>query len=159
MSPPISATPWREVGENGIRVDNQYIPAGCEIGVSMYSFHHNEDIFPDSYTFKPERWIESAENPKETLERARHTFNPFSVGRHSCVGRNFAYIEMMDTLARTMFYLDFRRTEGPLASVGEGDAGAKYGRHRIDEFQLREHITCSHQGPFLEFRRREGVSL
>jgi hypothetical protein len=33
--------------------------------------------------------------------------------------------------------------------------GAAYGRHRENEYQLRDHITGQKQGPWLCFTRRE----
>ena len=45
MSPPITLIPYREVCNEGITVDGEYIPAGTDVGVSIYSLHHNEDLF------------------------------------------------------------------------------------------------------------------
>ncbi len=157
MSPPISGTLWREVLPGGICLDNEHIPGGYDIGVNPYAVHHNEDLYPDSYTFKPERWIVSAENPKEVVERARLAFSPFSLGSRGCAGRSMAYIELTNTLARTIWYTDFRRAEGPLGLVAGGVEGGVEGRHRVKEFQLREHLTCTHDGPFLQFRSRKEV--
>ncbi|KAI9788798.1 MAG: hypothetical protein M1816_006579 [Peltula sp. TS41687] len=158
MSPPISGTLWREVCPGGIDLDNHHIPAGYDIGVNPYAVHHNEELFPNSYTYKPERWIESETNPNEAVERARFAFSPFSLGTRACAGRNMAYMELTDTLAKTVWYTDFQRAEGPLGKVGAGSDGAMEGRHRIGEFQLQEHITCAHDGPFLQFRRRKGLA-
>ena len=102
MSPPISGTLWREVCPGGIDLDNNHIPQGYDIGVNPYAVHHNEELFPDSYTYKPERWIVSNDNPKEAVERARFAFSPFYLGTRACAGRNMAYMELMDTLARTV---------------------------------------------------------
>ncbi len=65
MSPPISGTHWREVCPGGIDLDNFHIPQGYDIGVNPYAVHHNEELFPNSYTYKPERWIVSNDNRKK----------------------------------------------------------------------------------------------
>ena len=156
MSPPISGTLWREVCPGGIDLDNNHIPQGYDIGVNPYAVHHNEELYPDSYTYKPERWIVSDDNPREAVERARFAFSPFSLGTRACAGRNMAYMELMDTLARTVWYTDFKRAEGPLGQISAGDEGAREGRHRVNEFQLEEHITCHHDGPYVQFRGRKG---
>lgn len=158
MSPPISGTLWREVCAGGSVIDNQYVPAGYDVGVNLYAVHHNEDFFPDSFTFRPERWITSPDNPEKDVERARGAFSPFSLGTRACAGRNMAYTELSDTIARTLWYSDFRRPEGPLGLVGAGVKGSKEGRNRVEEFQLMDHLTCSHDGPFLEFRARNQVA-
>lgn len=156
MSPPISGTLWREVCPGGIDLDNNHIPQGYDIGVNPYAVHHNEELYPNSYTYKPERWIVSSNNPKEAVERARFAFSPFSLGTRACAGRNMAYMELMDTLARTVWYTDFKRAEGPLGQIAAGEEGAREGRHRVGEFQLLEHLTCSHDGPYVQFRGRKG---
>ena len=96
-------------------------------------------------------------NPKEAVESARLAFSPFSLGTRACAGRNMAYMELSDAIAKTIWYTDFRRAEGPLGQVAAGVHGGRDGRHRELEFQLQEHLTCSHAGPFLQFRGRKGL--
>jgi len=157
MSPPISGTLWREVRPGGINLDGEHIPAGIDVGVNPYAVHHNPDIFPEPSHFRPERWIVSNDNPKEEVERARHAFSPFSLGTRSCAGRNMAYMELTDTMATVCWYLDFKRADGPLSLIGAGLEGGAGGRANVKEFQLQEHLTCSHDGPYLQFRARPGL--
>lgn len=155
MSPPISSTLWREVCAGGIHIDGEYIPEGIDVGVSPYALHHNEMIFPDSYKFKPERWIESEENNSEDIEKVRMAFSVFSIGTRACAGRTMAYTEISDTVARTFWSLDMKCAEGSLGKIGGGTQGKPEGRNRIGEFQLEDHITCCHNGPYLQFRPRQ----
>ncbi|MCJ1443830.1 MAG: hypothetical protein MMC23_004330 [Stictis urceolatum] len=159
MSPPISSTLWREILSPGLTLDSDFVPPGVVVGASPYAVHHNPDIFPDPYSFKPERWIESKENPKEVLEKAKHGFSPFSLGSRSCAGRTMAYAELSDTVARTIWWCDFKRAEGDLGKVAEGHEGVRGPRGRKGEFQMFDHITCNHDGPFVVFGRREGLEL
>ena len=154
MSPPISGTLWREVCRDGIILDGELVPPGNDVGVNPYAVHHNEELFPDSYTFRPERWLVSESNPKEAVEQLRHSFSPFSIGPRSCAGRNMAYMELLNTLARTVWKLDLRRSTSIPESPAAGKPGDVEGREKAKEFQLYEHITCNHDGPFLEFRPR-----
>ena len=57
MSPATPGALWREVLEGGLFLDGHHIPAGYEVATSIYAIHHNEAYFPDSYAFRPERWI------------------------------------------------------------------------------------------------------
>lgn len=163
MSPPLSLVPYREVSSEsgtaggGIHIEGEYIPPGIEFGVSIYSLHHNAEYFPAPHTFSPERWIESSSNPSAAIERARYAFSPFSIGSRACAGRNLAYMEIGLAIAKTMWYADFRPAAGPLGVVGEGDPDQPDGWNRVKEFQIREHLTSQHDGPWLEFRRREEV--
>ena len=158
ISPPAGATLWREVCSKGFVIEDESIPKGCDIGCSIYVLHHNETYFPDSYVFKPDRWIPSTENPKEAVELARSAFNPFSISPRACAGKTMAYMELNCTLAKTVWYLDYRRPEGPLGLVGQGADGTQNGRNRVSEFQLQEHLTNAHDEPYLEFRRRQGTT-
>ena len=45
----------REVLQGGIDIDGHHIPKGIEIGTPHYALHHNEDYFPDSFSYKPGR--------------------------------------------------------------------------------------------------------
>ncbi|KAF4636423.1 hypothetical protein G7Y89_g1665 [Cudoniella acicularis] len=155
MSPPAGGTLWREVCEGGVVVDDAYIPAGCDVGCSVYAVHHNEKYFPDSYKYKPERWI-AEDTPKEIIELARLAFNPFSLGPRGCAGKTMAYMELCNTLGRAIWYMDFRRADGPLGLVGAGSSDDKNGRNRVDEFQLQDHLTSSHDGPYIQFSVRKG---
>ncbi|KAI1440492.1 cytochrome P450 [Annulohypoxylon stygium] len=70
------------------------IPKGYAIGMSCVISHHNEDIFPDSHAFIPERWAD-VENRKN-LDRGMFAF---SKGGRSCLGMNLALCEMYVSLA------------------------------------------------------------
>ncbi|GME32785.1 cytochrome P450 [Neofusicoccum parvum] len=158
MSPPVSTTLWREVcGANGLVVDGLLLPPGTDVGVSPYALHHNEQLFTDSFAFRPERWLVSPDNSAADVERARAAFSAFSVGPRACAGRNVAYVELGDALARTVWFFDLCSADSALDSLRGRQVGARYGRHRPKEFQLEDHITCHHDGPYLRFRVREGA--
>ena len=146
---------WREVEEPGTLIDGCFIPAGYDVGTSMYSIHHNEAYYPGSYFFEPGRWLQSPIVSEADVERAYSALNPFSLGPRGCIGRGLAYLEISDTLAMTVWHLDFRRPDGPLGRVGEGTKGLRNGRHRVKEFQLADHLTSIKDGPFVEFRKRK----
>lgn len=46
--------------------------------------HHDESIFPDSYTFKPERWVDPAER-----KRLEKYLVAFSKGSRQCIGMQY----------------------------------------------------------------------
>ncbi|KAK7923443.1 cytochrome P450 [Apiospora marii] len=60
-----------------------FIPRGTPIGMSSYLTHHDEDIFPDSYEFLPERWIMPKGERNTALEK--HLV-PFGKGSRICLG-------------------------------------------------------------------------
>ncbi|KAK8080848.1 hypothetical protein PG997_008666 [Apiospora hydei] len=77
----------------------QYIiPRGYAVGMSAALLHHDEDLFPDSHAFRPERWLLSGDGSIRNKELERHLLT-FSKGSRSCVGINLAYCELHVGLA------------------------------------------------------------
>ncbi|XP_070563806.1 leukotriene-B4 omega-hydroxylase 3-like [Ptychodera flava] len=65
------------------------VPAGQIIAINILGLHHNTSVWPDPYTYDPERF--SLENSKD---RRSHSYLPFSAGPRNCIGQNFAMNEM-----------------------------------------------------------------
>ncbi|MCJ1251900.1 hypothetical protein MMC30_009138 [Trapelia coarctata] len=151
MSPPAGGAMWREVEPPGACIDGYLVPEGYDVGTSMYAIHHNEVYYPDSYTFTPERWLQDETNSEAAVERAYSALNPFSLGPGGCVERSLACMELSGTLAMLIWHLDFRRPQGQRGRLGEGTEGLRNGRHRVNEFQLVDHLTSLKDGPFVEF--------
>ena len=61
-------------------------PAGVSLVASAYLVHHDPDIYPDPYAFRPERFLDR--NP------GTYTWIPFGGGRRRCLGASFALQEM-----------------------------------------------------------------
>lgn len=53
---------------------------------SIYSLHHNPNLYPDSYQFKPERFLER--------QFSAYEFMPFGAGVRRCVGAALAQYEL-----------------------------------------------------------------
>ena len=58
------------------------IPKGTPIGMSGHIQHHNDEIFPESYSFKPERWLVDG---KHNYKMQKMAF-AFGRGTRSCIG-------------------------------------------------------------------------
>ncbi|KAI9754740.1 MAG: hypothetical protein M1815_005439 [Lichina confinis] len=155
MSPAVGSSLWREVVTDGAVIDGEGIPAGADVGVPIYSIHHNPKYYPEPFTFRPERWlVGEAGHTRADVDRAHASFTPFSIGMRGCLGKGLAITETMLTLATILFRCDFKLADGELGRVGEGKAGAAYGRHRQQEYQLHDHVTSQKDGPFLQFAPR-----
>jgi cytochrome P450 len=163
MSPSTLAPGWREQDPASIAkgepfiVDGYVIPPGTQVAISTYSIQHNDKYFPEPFTFRPERWLSPDDNSLETDQdrelRAtmKRSWAPFSLGDRSCAGKSMAYLEMSLTIARTLWYFDFRKAPGEAGRLGEGDPSRKDGRARVNEFQLYDSIVVDHEGPNLVF--------
>lgn len=153
MSPSVGQSLSREVPAGGAIVDGDLIPPGCDVGVPIYSIQHNAKYFQDPFDFNPERWLVDRVNAtpqaKEQLADQQTAHNPFSLGPRSCMGKGFALVQMMATFAVVLYRLEFKMASDDKSG---GRPGLGLGRHRSDEFQLRDHITSARDGPILRFR-------
>lgn len=59
------------------------IPRGTAVGASSVLMHHNQDIFPQSESFMPERWVDENGQRRRELERGMMSF---SRGSRQCLG-------------------------------------------------------------------------
>lgn len=78
-----------------ITIEGVTIPKGTYIDLGFYHIHHNPDVWPDPWEFKPERF----EN-EDILKRDPYSFVPFSAGPRNCIGQNFAQNEDKIFVAR-----------------------------------------------------------
>ena len=61
-------------------------PTGVCVVANAYLVHHDPEIYPDPYAFRPERFLD--EQP------GTYTWIPFGGGRRRCLGASFALVEM-----------------------------------------------------------------
>ncbi|KAH9908391.1 cytochrome P450 [Xylariomycetidae sp. FL2044] len=154
MSPPATGTLWRELypdqkARGPFVVDGTVVPPGTQVGVCIYSLHHNEEYFPEPFVFRPERWLD-----QDTLSRSYSAFAAFSVGARGCAGKPMAYLEASLVMAKTLWHFDFAVAPGKLGELGAGVPGKTNGRHRPSEFQLFDTFGSRHDGPNLVFKSR-----
>lgn len=69
-----------------VEVGGWAYPEGVCLVVSAYLIHHDPEIYPDPYAFRPERFMEQAPGT--------YTWIPFGGGRRRCLGSSFAMLEM-----------------------------------------------------------------
>jgi cytochrome P450 len=69
-----------------VEVGGHTYEPGVALVASVYLLHHEPEIYPDPYSFRPERFLD---NPPGT-----YTWIPFGGGRRRCLGASFANVEM-----------------------------------------------------------------
>ncbi|HEY6762837.1 MAG TPA: cytochrome P450 [Baekduia sp.] len=81
--------PWR-LGEYAV-------PADTPVTMSILLIHHREDVYPDPFAFRPERW--------EGHKPGTYTWIPFGGGIRRCLGAALAMVEqrvVLDAMARRL---------------------------------------------------------
>jgi cytochrome P450 len=81
------------------------IPPGVPVSMDTSSLHHNERTFPDSYAYKPERWLGNPKGPDGKKFLSRY-MTAFGRGTRICIGMHLAYAQIYIGLAAL-----FRRFE------------------------------------------------
>jgi cytochrome P450 len=87
----------------------RYEPGVCLIADS-YLLHHDPDVYPDPYAFRPERFLD--EQP------GTYTWIPFGGGRRRCLGASFAMLEMKIVLRAVL-------AANEIAPAAPGEEGAR----------------------------------
>ncbi|GBF66345.1 cyrochrome P450 [Trichophyton mentagrophytes] len=88
------------------------IPPGTPVGMSSVIMHHSEEIFPDSYNFVPERWLDLEE--RKYLEKYMVSF---SSGSRRCLGMNLAKAEIFIAASTIFRRFDFEMCDTTLDDI------------------------------------------
>jgi cytochrome P450 len=84
-------------------------PPGVCVVANAYLVHHDPEIYPDPYAFRPERFLDQ--------QPGTYTWIPFGGGRRRCLGASFALVEMKIVLSAILSRCDVRPgTGGPEVS-------------------------------------------
>ncbi|KAK8066220.1 cytochrome P450 [Apiospora hydei] len=91
------------------------IPAGTIVSMDNWPVSHDETIFPDSFSFKPERWLGSPKAPDgKSLQRYQVAF---ARGTRGCLGTQLGYAELFITIATLFRRFDFAPHEFDIKDV------------------------------------------
>lgn len=164
MSPPVGGLMPRETLAGGMTVDGEHFLEGTELGTPHYALHHNGRYYPEPFRYNPRRWLldpspaTSQDHAEPTtasqLAAAEEAFCAFSIGPRNCVGKSFAYHELMSVLGRLLLQFDMKLQ--PESTLGEGKSSLGAGRERKDEYQLYDTFSSKNDGPMVQFRNRIG---
>ncbi|KAJ9631113.1 hypothetical protein H2204_008335 [Knufia peltigerae] len=122
IGPPSVIGVPRVVKGHGEEVCGKWVPGGTYLAVNQYAAFHATANFTDPSKFQPERFLTPDADAKTSNDNLA-VFQPFLVGRHTCIGQKFAWAEMRLVLARLLFAFDISRAETNSATVNVGDWG------------------------------------
>ena len=81
LNPGLATRLARIAPDRNLQYDKWTIPAGSPVGMTAFLMHQDENLYPNSEAFDPERWMDEAR--KRRLEKS---FAPFSRGTRNCIG-------------------------------------------------------------------------
>jgi cytochrome P450 len=80
-----------------MEIGGRMLPAGVNVAPCIYLMHRRADLYPDPFSFRPERFLEG--------QGGTYSWIPFGGGVRRCLGASFAQLEMrivLQTLARRL---------------------------------------------------------
>ncbi len=116
------------------------LPAGTRVAPAIILVHLREDIYPEPFSFRPERFLD---NPPGT-----YSWIPFGGGMRRCVGASFAQFEMKTVLRAVL-------TNFELEAVGRPERIARRALTLVpaDGGRVRIKRRLNPQRPIAEARR------
>jgi cytochrome P450 len=114
---PVISTLSRDAKEDDVLpYSGQTVPKGSTLMVSIYAAHRCPDVYGSSAKeFLPERW----EDPS-LIDRCERLsgFIPFSIGTRNCIGRDFAWNEILVVLSVILRNFKVLPSDDPLPPKG-----------------------------------------
>jgi cytochrome P450 len=99
--------PW-QLGEYGV-------PAGTAVAISILLVHHREDVYPDPFSFRPERWLGAidpdAPQARRFVKPGTYEWLPFGGGTRRCLGATLALAEQRVVLREMVMALEIEPTD------------------------------------------------
>ena len=95
---PVAMLTFRREVASPVSLVGHELEPGTQVMGSIYSIHHDEDLYPEPNKFRPERFLERRFSAYE--------FIPFGGGTRRCIGMALAQFEMKLILAKIILDLD-----------------------------------------------------
>jgi len=157
LCPSVPSNIPRVIGEGGIKVVDQDLPAGLWVSVPNFTIFRNAKYFKSPHDYIPERWFadDSTGYTQEDLKMSQAAFQPFSVGPRHCIARNLALREMTFALARVFYLFDVEPVEDSGRWLGSLDGIDTRGSHLIME--QWDVFTSLEKGPLVKLKLKDNV--
>ncbi|GAP91778.1 putative cytochrome P450 [Rosellinia necatrix] len=106
------------ISSRAIQYEEHILPPGTIISMDTWHMHHHPGIYPDSFTFKPERWLDGARAPYPYESKPlKHYLTSFGKGTRNCIGINLAYAEITLAIAYLMRRFEWELVETTYTDV------------------------------------------
>jgi cytochrome P450 len=81
-------------------LNGRLLPAGVAVSPNIHLVHHNPDVYPDPFAFRPERFL--------GVKPGTYEWIPFGGGTRRCIGASFALTEMRTVLREVVRAVELR---------------------------------------------------
>lgn len=92
---PVANGNFRATGAD-IVLKGYQVPHGTDMSMGHILSHYDDNVFPESEKFIPERWLKACEHSGFPSAKTAHPFAylPFGFGSRTCIGKRFAQLEI-----------------------------------------------------------------
>lgn len=80
----------RIVPDSGFRLGETFMAPDSIVGCSPAVLHHDSEVFPDPFSFRPERWLDGEDGEGLRRPNMERNMIPYGVGLRACLGKNLA---------------------------------------------------------------------
>lgn len=88
----------RVVPATGLRIGTTTVPPGTIVGCAAYILHHDSAVFPDAFSFRPERWLDDGNDEGLHRPGMERSIIAFGAGSRACIGKNLAQEQLYQTV-------------------------------------------------------------
>ncbi|KAI0050046.1 cytochrome P450 [Auriscalpium vulgare] len=108
--------------------NGMFLPKDTSVVLNIYSLHHNEARYPDSFLFNPDRYLGDDQTSAESAhnnDAMKRDHWAFGAGRRICPGLHVAEREMWLAMSRVLWAFEVRSVPGESISLAEyeGESG------------------------------------
>jgi cytochrome P450 len=157
LCPSVPSNIPRLIGEGGLKVIDEDLPAGMWVSVPNFTIFRNAKYFDRPHEYIPERWIadESTWYSEDDVKLSQAAFQPFSLGPRHCIARNLALREMTFALARVFYLFDVEPVENSGRWMGTLTGIDTRNSHFVQE--QWDVFTSVEKGPIVRMKVKEDV--
>ena len=98
MANPTRLTRVVPASGSGLRVGDIVIPPGSVVGCAAYTLHHDPEVFPEPFLFRPERWLGDGTDGGLRRSGMERSLIPFGAGLRACIGKNLAMQQLHEAV-------------------------------------------------------------
>lgn len=94
---------------------NYTVPKGSMIIPAFWNSLHDETVYPEPDSFKPERWLPNDDGSEPLAETKPQNYLVWGSGPHKCIGGQYASMHLAATLGTASVLMNWEHDRTPLS--------------------------------------------
>ncbi|KAF3786853.1 Cytochrome P450 78A6 [Nymphaea thermarum] len=120
VHPPGPLLSWARLSTSDVQLSNgMVVPAGTTAMVNMWAITHDNNVWKDAGTFKPERFVEKEGGECVDVRGNDLRLAPFGAGRRVCPGKNLGMVTVSLWVAKLVHHFSWEKAPGKEVDLTE----------------------------------------